>query len=75
MLNAICSTIPEWKNAQADVAEIRSDIVCMFRNIESILGDLLTLYNKGQFNGVSSVCVLVSAQRIESIVFLTAICV
>ena len=55
MLSAICNTIPEWKNAQADVAEIRSDIVCMFKNIESILNDLLTLYRNGQFSGTSSV--------------------
>ena len=55
MLSAICTTIPEWKNAQADVAEIRGDIVCTFKNVESIFNDLLKLYRNGQFNGVASV--------------------
>ena len=55
MLSAICTTIPEGKNAQADVAEIRGDIVCTFKNVESIFNDLLKLYRNGQFNGVASV--------------------
>ena len=41
MLSSICQTIPEWKSASSDVAEIRSSVVCMFENIESVFNALL----------------------------------
>lgn len=44
MLDAICAAIPEWQNASSDVAIIRKSVVCMFENVENILGDLIRMY-------------------------------
>ena len=41
MLDAICNAIPEWQSATDDLREIRSDVVCIFENVESVLQALL----------------------------------
>ena len=51
----------DWRpDAERDLhhhpgVEERGDIVCTFKNVESIFNDLLKLYRNGQFNGVASV--------------------
>ena len=42
MLDAICKAIPEWQSATDDLRVIRSDVVCIFENVESVLQALLT---------------------------------
>ena len=58
MLDSICMNIPEWGNAKTDIAEIRSDIVCTLKNVETILNDLFAFHKQNESNAPLSVVLL-----------------
>ena len=58
MLDSICMNIPEWGNAKTDIAEIRSDIVCTLKNVETILNDLFAFHKQNESNPALSVVLL-----------------
>ena len=60
MLDSICMNIPEWGNAKTDVAEIRSDIVCTLKNVETILNDLFAFHKQSESNAGLAVVLLPS---------------
>ena len=59
MLDSICMHIPEWGNAKADITEIRSDIVCTLKNVETILNDLFAFHKQSESNPALAVCLSV----------------
>ena len=65
MLDSICMNIPEWGNAKTDIAEIRSDIVCTLKNVETILNDLFAFHKQNESNAPSLCCPVVDASPTE----------